>query len=427
MLTFLPALVIFLSRVLVAALGHAGIAAPPRARGAHGGGGGARRPGQRIVLRVGPAHSARLRHRGPPWVRQAQDEAFDWIFSRTAAALREHEDVVRVRRLDPRVLPGARRPWSSPSRATHAHIHGSVPRCSTCRSTRCTSSTSEAGAGLPRIAAVGHLSTIPEVEINLPSTVERLVVRRPLEPDDRPARRARRDRDPAAAISTCCRSARSPSTTRTTPSSARSLLAAPSAPRVPGRGEPPAAAGGATASSSRPPCFRSRSSSRASGTSPGLQGFRSTIRGSICTSRAISPAAPASPATRAYRWPDRPRRCRRCCSARAPSRLAALAMAKVVGILATLGAALLTRRNAALAWGARGRRARRVDRALLDGADRLGRAGRDGGLARRVPGGRRAPRSRARSRARDGGVRPWPCWPVRRPSASFPSSSPRAP
>src|SRR5258707_4965280 len=29
-----------------------------------------------------------------PWVRQAQDEAFDWIFSRTAAALREHEDVL---------------------------------------------------------------------------------------------------------------------------------------------------------------------------------------------------------------------------------------------------------------------------------------------------------------------------------------------
>src|SRR3989442_9529764 len=29
-----------------------------------------------------------------PWVRQAQDEAFDWIFSRTAAALRDHEDVV---------------------------------------------------------------------------------------------------------------------------------------------------------------------------------------------------------------------------------------------------------------------------------------------------------------------------------------------
>ena len=32
----------------------------------------------------------------PAWLQQAHDEAFDWIFSRTAAALREHEDVVRT-------------------------------------------------------------------------------------------------------------------------------------------------------------------------------------------------------------------------------------------------------------------------------------------------------------------------------------------
>jgi hypothetical protein len=32
----------------------------------------------------------------PAWVRRAQDEAFDWIFSRTAAALREHEAVVQT-------------------------------------------------------------------------------------------------------------------------------------------------------------------------------------------------------------------------------------------------------------------------------------------------------------------------------------------
>ena len=30
------------------------------------------------------------------WRRAAEDEAFDWIFSRTAAALRQHEDVVRT-------------------------------------------------------------------------------------------------------------------------------------------------------------------------------------------------------------------------------------------------------------------------------------------------------------------------------------------
>ena len=32
----------------------------------------------------------------PAWLQRAHDEAFDWIFSRTAAALREHEDVVRT-------------------------------------------------------------------------------------------------------------------------------------------------------------------------------------------------------------------------------------------------------------------------------------------------------------------------------------------
>src|SRR5262249_49772754 len=32
----------------------------------------------------------------PAWLKRAHDEAFDWIFSRTAAALREHEEVVRT-------------------------------------------------------------------------------------------------------------------------------------------------------------------------------------------------------------------------------------------------------------------------------------------------------------------------------------------
>jgi hypothetical protein len=32
----------------------------------------------------------------PGWMKTAQDEAFDWIWSRTAAALREHEQVVRT-------------------------------------------------------------------------------------------------------------------------------------------------------------------------------------------------------------------------------------------------------------------------------------------------------------------------------------------
>jgi hypothetical protein len=96
-LTFLPALVILLSHVLLNALGSA-LAPRPR------------------LLRVGVAAavvtlvvlangsffvSARPAARDfeagkPGWVQTAQDEAFDWIFSRTAAALREHEAVVET-------------------------------------------------------------------------------------------------------------------------------------------------------------------------------------------------------------------------------------------------------------------------------------------------------------------------------------------
>jgi 4-amino-4-deoxy-L-arabinose transferase-like glycosyltransferase len=96
-LTFLPALVIFLSRVLVTALGHAGESLPhPRARAAL-----TAAVVVLVVLVNGSFFvSARPEPRDfdtprPTWVRQAHDEAFDWIFSRTAAALREHEDVTR--------------------------------------------------------------------------------------------------------------------------------------------------------------------------------------------------------------------------------------------------------------------------------------------------------------------------------------------
>jgi hypothetical protein len=96
-LTFLPALVIFLSRVLVTALGHAGESLPyPRARVA------LTAAAVVLVVLVNGSFfvSARPAPRDfvtpkPGWVQRAQDEAFDWIFSRTAAALREHEDVVR--------------------------------------------------------------------------------------------------------------------------------------------------------------------------------------------------------------------------------------------------------------------------------------------------------------------------------------------
>jgi 4-amino-4-deoxy-L-arabinose transferase-like glycosyltransferase len=94
-LTFLPALVILLSRVLVAALADA--AAHPRLRVAV--------TAAAVILMVvvngaffvnaRPAprdyDSAR-----PAWRQLAQDEANDWVFSRTAAALREHEQVMRT-------------------------------------------------------------------------------------------------------------------------------------------------------------------------------------------------------------------------------------------------------------------------------------------------------------------------------------------
>ncbi len=97
-LTFLPALVIFLSRVLVTALAHAAEGfRQPRARAA------LTTAAVTLVVLVNGAFfvSARPLPRDfdtprPAWLRLAQDEAFDWIWSRTAAALREHEQVVRA-------------------------------------------------------------------------------------------------------------------------------------------------------------------------------------------------------------------------------------------------------------------------------------------------------------------------------------------
>jgi hypothetical protein len=97
-LTFLPALVILLSRVLLAALGDVvERARVPRARVA---------VAAAVVLLVVLANGAffvnarpapRDFDAAPPgWARAVQHEAFEWIFSRTAAALREHEEVVRT-------------------------------------------------------------------------------------------------------------------------------------------------------------------------------------------------------------------------------------------------------------------------------------------------------------------------------------------
>jgi len=111
-----------------------------------------------------------------PWVRQVQDEAFDWIFSRTAAALREHEDVVSgfvdsIRGLYPDETTviiteqGNSRsyPWFRHAMfylqeypVYELQVGGLVP-----------------GFRASRLSST--MSTIPDVEINLPSTVERLV------------------------------------------------------------------------------------------------------------------------------------------------------------------------------------------------------------------------------------------------------------
>jgi hypothetical protein len=95
-LTFLPALVILLSRVLLAALAQIAERVP-------------RAPARAlltaaavtvIVLANGAFFvSARPQPRDfdtprAAWLRAAEHEAFDWIFSRTAAALRQHEDVL---------------------------------------------------------------------------------------------------------------------------------------------------------------------------------------------------------------------------------------------------------------------------------------------------------------------------------------------
>jgi hypothetical protein len=97
-LTFLPAVVVLLSRVLVAAFAEAAVLARhPRVRTA------VTAAAVALVVLVNGVFfvNARPLPRDfdavrPAWQQAVQDEAFDWIFSRTAAALREHENVVRT-------------------------------------------------------------------------------------------------------------------------------------------------------------------------------------------------------------------------------------------------------------------------------------------------------------------------------------------
>jgi hypothetical protein len=95
-LTFLPALIVLLSRVLLAGLGRLGErvpSAPVRAAFAAA--------AVTVIVVANGAFfvSARPLPRDfdtpkPAWLRTAEHEAYDWIFSRTAAALRQHEEVM---------------------------------------------------------------------------------------------------------------------------------------------------------------------------------------------------------------------------------------------------------------------------------------------------------------------------------------------
>ena len=95
-LTFLPALVVLLSRVLLASLADVAAIVPyARVRAA------VAATAVVLVVLVNGAFfvSARPLPRDfdgakPAWRQTAEDEAFDWIFSRTAAALRTHEAVL---------------------------------------------------------------------------------------------------------------------------------------------------------------------------------------------------------------------------------------------------------------------------------------------------------------------------------------------
>ena len=97
-LTFLPALVILLARVLVSAFGEAAVLARRRGLGP-----ALTASAVVLVVLVNGAFfvNARPLPRDfdtpkPAWRLEAENDAFDWIFSRTAAALREHEAVVRT-------------------------------------------------------------------------------------------------------------------------------------------------------------------------------------------------------------------------------------------------------------------------------------------------------------------------------------------
>jgi len=177
-LAFLPALVIFLSRVLVTALGcAAGTLRHPRAAAA------LTAAAVAVVVLVNGAFfvSARPVSRDfdtprPTWVRRAQDDAFDWILSRTAAALREHEDVVRtfvgaIRGLYPPedtvVITEQGNPRTYPW-FRHAMFY--LPEYETYEL-----QTGGLAPGYRAARRIVTMATVPERDIRLPARVKRLV------------------------------------------------------------------------------------------------------------------------------------------------------------------------------------------------------------------------------------------------------------
>ncbi|MBI2203415.1 MAG: DUF2723 domain-containing protein [Candidatus Rokubacteria bacterium] len=178
-LTFLPAIVILLSRVLIAAIVPPAPLAMrhPRIRAAV-----ATAVIVAVVLLNGVFFvNARPRPRDfdaakPRWQQIAEDEAFDWIFSRTAAALREHEAVVRtfvdtIRGLhdpsetivltelgNPRTYPWLRHAMFYLSEYTIFELRvGDVPP----------------GYYAPRLSSA--MTPFPDTEIHLPPNARRLV------------------------------------------------------------------------------------------------------------------------------------------------------------------------------------------------------------------------------------------------------------
>lgn len=177
-LTFLPALFILLSRVLLAFLTEGTVLVDhPQSRAAI-----AVAAVMTVVLVNGSFFvSARPLPRDfetpkPAWVQQAEDEAFDWIWSRTAAALREHEEVVRtfvesIRGLfppeetvvvtelgNPRSYPWLRHAmFYLPGYTIYELQVGALP----------------AGYYAPHLASM--MARMPDTEIRLPASVNRVV------------------------------------------------------------------------------------------------------------------------------------------------------------------------------------------------------------------------------------------------------------